>query len=141
MGRTMALDLGAKRIGAAISDELGLTAQPLTSLPRRPGRGPLEDVAALARTHGAERIVVGLPLSLNGSEGPAARRTMNFVRLLRQVVPLPVETWDERLTTVAAQRALRAVEMRPSRRKKVVDIVAAQLILQSYLDHLHRRSP
>lgn len=137
----MALDLGTRRIGVAISDELGLTAQPLTSLPRRSGRGSLEEVAALARSWGAERIVVGLPLSLDGSEGPAARGAMNFVRLLRQVVPFPVETWDERLTTAAAQRALRALGTQPRRRKKMVDVVAAQLILQSYLDHLHRRSP
>ncbi len=136
----MALDLGAKNIGVAISDELGLTAQPLTSLPRRPGLGSLEDVTALARDQGAECIVVGLPLSLDGTEGPAARKAMKFVRRLREALPLPVETWDERLTTAAAQRALREVGMQPRRRKKKVDVVAAQLILQSYLDHRHRRS-
>ena len=134
VSRTMALDVGSARIGVAISDPLGLTAQPVDTIQRTGIKQDLKVIADLARKHEADAIVVGLPLKLDGEPGPAAASILQFVDRLRAVVSLPVVTWDERLSTVQAERALLEGDMSRSRRRDTIDRVAAAIILQSYLD-------
>lgn len=133
--RALGLDLGAKRIGVAVSDRSGTIASPLLVLVRS-GR-PAEDhrrVAALVAQEEAEIVVVGLPLTMAGEIGTAARAAIAEANALASVVGVPVETSDERLTTVTAQRALLAADMRRDARRKVVDKVAAAVMLQAWLD-------
>ena len=132
--RALGLDLGTKTIGLAVSDELGITAQGLTTLERR---GPRKDLEALAeRVTGftIDRFVIGLPLNMDGSEGPRAEFTRKFGTTLEEATKLPVIYWDERLTSVAAHRALSEVGASRKKRKEVIDQVAAVLILQGWLD-------
>lgn len=135
-GRTLGLDYGSVTIGIALSDELGATAQPLPPLRRSELGADIEHLAATVEAHEVSRVVVGLPLNMDGSVGPKAREVMEFAELLRGSLSVPVLTWDERLTTRAAERALRELGTRGRKRKRIVDTVAAQLILQSYLDSL-----
>lgn len=138
-GRVLALDLGTKRIGLAISDALRLTAQPLCVLPRS-GREPdVAHIAELAAEKEVTEIVIGLPLRLDGSLGPEARSVRDFANALRSAVGVPVAEWDERHSTAAAQKALLEADASRARRKRVIDIVAAQIILQGYLDSLRHR--
>lgn len=137
--RVLGLDVGARRIGIALSDPLGLTAQGLTVLHRRGFSPDLEAVVRVAMQHGAETIVVGLPLTMRGERGTQARRVEAFAEALRQRGGMPVELVDERLTTVQGERSLREMETSRRRRKRLIDQVAAQLILQQYLD-THRNA-
>lgn len=133
--RAIGLDLGAKRIGVAISDRSGTIASPLTVLVR--GRSRRDDharIAELVRTEEADCVVVGLPRSLSGADGPAARAARTEAERLATVVGVPVETHDERLTTVTAERSLAEGGVRGAARRQVVDKVAAAVILQSWLD-------
>jgi putative Holliday junction resolvase len=133
--RVLGLDLGSKRIGVAVSDRSGTIATPLLVLQRTGNVG--EDhrrIAALVAEEEAERVVVGLPLSLDGSMGPAAKGAVAEADALATVVPVPVETYDERLTTVTAESALREARMRAEARRRVVDKVAAAVMLQAWLD-------
>lgn len=133
--RALALDLGSKRIGVSVSDSSGLIANPLTVL-ERSGR-VTEDhrrIASLVREEEADIVVVGLPLSLDGTHGPAARAAAAEARTLATVLDVPVETHDERLTTVAADAVLKEANLRADQRRKVVDKVAATVILQGWLD-------
>ena len=132
--RVMGLDMGERRIGVALSDSLGLTAQRLTVIERRSIEQDLDVVAALVATHHVERIIVGLPLTLRGEQGIQADKVTTFAKQLRQHVPVPVEFLDERLTTVQGQRALRLMGTSSRKQKQIIDQVAAQLILQHYLD-------
>ncbi|MDA8144978.1 MAG: Holliday junction resolvase RuvX [Thermaerobacter sp.] len=132
MGRVMALDVGERRIGVAVSDELGCTAQPLEILER--GADDLERIGALAGRWSVERIVVGLPLRTDGARGPEAQAVEEFARRLQEKTGYAVKTWDERFTTVAAERALLEGGVSRRRRRVVRDKVAAALILQGYLD-------
>ena len=135
MSRVVALDLGSKRVGVAVSDPGQILATPHTVLSR--GRSHADDhkaVAAIVEEVGAERVVVGLPLQLDGRKGPAAEAALAEVDELSEVLPVPVETWDERLTTVAADRSMVARGMKAPARRKVVDQVAAAVLLQSWLD-------
>lgn len=134
MGRTLGIDFGDRRIGLALSDELGLTAQPAGVIPTQADGGHLQALARLCRERGVERVVVGLPRNMDGSLGERARLTLGFVEALREVLEVPVETWDERLTTRRAERSLWARGLTHKRRKARRDTVAAQLILQGYLD-------
>jgi putative holliday junction resolvase len=138
-GRVLGVDLGERRIGLAVSDPLGITASPLAVLERTSDRAA-DHRAILAAAHeaGAERIVVGLPLSLSGGEGPAARAVREEIDAIG-ALGLPVEAHDERLTTVTAERVLSAGGVRGRARRQRVDKVAAAVILQSWLDG--RRSP
>jgi putative Holliday junction resolvase len=129
--RTMALDVGEKTVGIAVSDELGITSSPRETL-RRDG-AELQRLVDLVRREGIGEVVVGLPISLNGSLGPSAGRSQSFADQLRAVLTIPVVTWDERLTTAEAEKMLIAAEVRRSRRRQVIDQIAASLILQSYL--------
>lgn len=134
--RIIALDVGEKRVGVAASDPLGLTAQPLTVLPRRPHGEFLKAVAALAAGRGADTVLVGLPLRTTGEKGPEAQRALALAYEIRSKLGLRCETWDERLTTVAAEKALIEGGARREERRRVIDKTAAALILQGYLDWL-----
>ena len=140
MVRALGLDLGERRIGVAVSDAGGVLATPYETVPRM-GDRPREHrrLAELVAETGAEVVVVGLPLSLDGSAGPAARHVRREVTALQRALDVPVETYDERLTTVTADRSLRTLEVRGARRRQVVDQVAAAILLQAWLDR--RRSP
>jgi putative Holliday junction resolvase len=133
--RALGLDLGSKRIGVAVSDLSGTIASPLTVLERgRSRRHDHERIAQLVRTEEASCVVVGLPRSLSGAEGPAARAARAEATALASVVGVPVETYDERFTTVTANRALAEGGVRGSARRAVVDKIAAAVILQSWLE-------
>ena len=131
----LALDLGSKRIGVAVSDRSGTIATPLTVLQRSGSHGQdHERIRALVADEEAERVIVGLPRSLDGSIGPAARGAIAEAEELSSVVGVPVETFDERLTTVTADRVLQAQGLRSEARRRVIDKVAAAVILQAWLD-------
>src|SRR5689334_17700054 len=123
--RMMGLDLGTKTIGVALSDELGLTAQALTTIRRKNVKGDLDTVCALADEHEVTTVVMGLPLNMDGSEGVRAVESRRFAEMLKERLARPVELWDERLTTVAAQRVLLEADISRKKRKDVVDQVAA----------------
>ncbi len=138
-GRILALDLGGRRVGLALSDPLGLTAQPLGFFERQ-GASDVDTVARLVATHRAERVVVGHPLLLSGVPGEKARDAETMVEALRgRLASVDVVLWDERLTTVQAERAMIAAGVRRKRRRERADSVAAALILQSYLDAMELR--
>jgi putative Holliday junction resolvase len=133
--RALGLDLGSKRIGVAVSDRSGTIASPLTVLTRgRSRRDDHQRIAALVRDEEAELVVVGLPRSLSGGDGPAATAARAEVAALATVVGVPVELHDERFTTVTASRALADAGVRGGDRRAKVDKVAAAVILQSWLD-------
>lgn len=133
-GRHMGLDVGDRRIGVALSDETATLASALTTLSRVGGRKDAAAVAELARTHEVVAVVVGLPLNMNGSRGPQVEKVLGFVDGLRAQLPVPVVLRDERLTTVEADERLREAGLGWKERKRVVDQVAAVVILQEYLD-------
>ena len=132
--RILGLDVGEKRIGVALSDPLGIIASALIVIEGKTETDAIQRVVALAREHEAERIVVGLPRSLDGSLGPQARKVQTFADSLAGRIDIPVVTWDERLSTVEAERTLVQAGMKRDKRKKRLDSVAAALILQGYLD-------
>ena len=134
MSRTLGLDIGDRRIGISISDSLGITAQWLTTLTRQTPATDVEAIAALVRTHQAQEVVAGLPLTMKGELGEQAQKVMVFVEALRAALSCPVHVMDERLTTVQSERALLSMDTPRSTRKKVIDQLAAQLILQAHLD-------
>src|SRR5438445_561511 len=131
--RVAALDVGEARIGVAVSDELGITAQGVGVVQRVGGRRDLEALAGLLAPYAPARLVVGLPLSMNGSEGPQAIKVRAFAERAAAHLGLPLEFWDERLTTVAAERALLEADLSRRRRREVIDKVAATIILQGWL--------
>jgi putative Holliday junction resolvase len=133
--RALGLDIGTRRIGVAVSDSGGVLATPYEVVERSGDRGrDHRRIAALAEEASAEVVVVGLPLSLDGSSGPAARAIGEEIDQLRGVLVAEVVAWDERLSTVEAERSLRAGAVRKGKRRRVVDQVAATVILQSWLD-------
>jgi putative Holliday junction resolvase len=133
-GRILALDVGERRIGVAISDPLGLTAQRLPVLARRTPAADFDALESLVTERQVERIVVGLPLTLSGDRGSQAKRVEAFAQALRRRVTVPVQLVDERLTTSQGQRTLLSMDVSRRKRKQQIDAVAAQLILQQYLD-------
>jgi putative Holliday junction resolvase len=136
--RILGLDLGAKRIGLAVSDPLGITAQGLEVWVRRDRQADLDHLFKVARDYDVEHLVVGLPRHLDGRPGAAAPEIMEFAGALGEALGVEVIFWDERLTTVAAERLLVQADVSRRRRRQVVDQLAAVLILQSYLDHLQQ---
>jgi putative holliday junction resolvase len=132
MNPILALDLGRARIGLAIADELQLLAHPLETIPA--DDQATSRLAQIIREKKVECVVVGLPLQMNGQIGTIATEALRFVEKLRKILPCPVITWDERLTTVAAHRALRDSGKKTRDTRAYVDQVAAQMILQGYLD-------
>ncbi len=138
--RALGLDLGSKRIGVALSDSNGRLALPYEVVHRSGDRDrDHRRIAELVEETGAEVVVVGIPYSLDGGTGPTARRHLAEIRRLRGTLGVPVSTYDERLTTVTAERALRETGLSGRDRRKVVDQVAAAVMLQSWLDHRARR--
>ena len=132
MNRILGLDFGRARIGVAISDELQLLAHPMETIPAN--EEPASRVAEIVREKQVDHVVAGIPRQMNGQIGTAATEALEFVEKLRAILPCPVVTWDERLTTVAANRALRDAGKKTRHTRDYVDQVAAQIILQSYLD-------
>jgi putative holliday junction resolvase len=132
--RILGVDFGSVRIGVAVSDELGLLAHPVKTIPA--SREAVKQIGEIVRERNVERVVVGLPRQMNGSMGEAAAEALAFAGKLRKLLPCEVVTWDERLTTIAANRALRDGGQKTRDSRKVVDQVAAQMILQGYLDGL-----
>ena len=130
----MGIDPGLRRVGLALSDEDGMLASPLKTLVRTDDASLISALTEEARLQGVGEFVLGLPLRLNGSDGPEAKRARLLKRALERASSLPVVLWDERLTSVAAERELRGVGMRGARKKAVLDQAAATLLLQSYLD-------
>ncbi len=137
--RIMGLDFGSKTIGVAVSDELLITAQGVETV-RRKSEGKLRQSLArieeLIREFQVEKIVLGYPKNMNNSEGLRCEKTLEFKEMLERRTGLPVELWDERLTTVAADRVVMEASVRRENRKNYVDKIAAVLILQGYLDSL-----
>ena len=128
----LGLDVGEKRIGVALAE--GLLAIPLTVIDRRVDDKDMELIMALVEEHRAERIVVGLPRSMNGTIGAQADVILSFSAALAEHVDIPVDTWDERLSTVTAERLLMDTGMKREKRKGKLDAMAAAIILQAYLD-------
>jgi len=138
-GRILALDYGSRRVGVAISDPLGLTAQPLTAIPREGDRKDIAAIGRLAAELEVTSVVVGLPLLMNGDEGPQAVRARAFGERLAAELSIPVTMWDERLTTAQSERHLIDSGVRRKRRKEIRDSLSAMLLLQSVLDLRNRK--
>jgi putative Holliday junction resolvase len=136
--RILALDHGTKRIGVAISDETAIIAQPLEYLAAEPLEALLERLEDIVNKRQVGEILVGIPRNMNGTYGPAAARARQFAEDLRGAFAVRVTTWDERLTTVQANRALIETGMRREKRREHMDQTAAAILLQSYLDSLGR---
>jgi len=131
--RILALDVGIKKIGIAISDALGITAQSLNTLIRKNKKTDFEHIKEIVSGKNVSKIVVGLPLNMNGTVGPKAKDAYDFAEKLKEEIGIPVQLWDERLSTLEANRILLQADMSRGKRKKLDDKIAAQLILQSYL--------
>jgi putative holliday junction resolvase len=131
-GRRVGLDVGGRRVGLAVSDELGMVASPVRAVDiKREGLAGLVDAIS---AYSPVEVIIGLPTGMSGYEGPQANEVREFAARLSEHVPTPITFWDERLTTFAADQALMESGYRTTRRKQMVDAVAASLILQSYLD-------
>lgn len=134
MPRFLGLDYGERRLGFAVSDAGGTISMPLVVVQVRSRDHAMAEIERLVRETGAETLVVGLPLNMDGTIGPKAVEVNTLVEKLAPRLPVPVETWDERLTTKSAERVLIEANTSRRRRKEVVDKLAAQIMLQSYLD-------
>lgn len=135
----MALDVGGRRIGVALSDTTRMIASPLTTLRAEPRARVLKELAKLVHDYDVTQVVVGLPLTLSGEVGPQAKIVQAFAEELKQAIAVPVHAFDERLTTVAAERMMLDLGMRPEQRKARIDEVAASIILQDFLDSIRVR--
>ena len=136
--RVMALDYGDKTIGVALSDALKITAQGKEVIRRSSGKKDLERLQQIVKEDEVETIVVGLPRNMNGTYGPRAEETLKFVEKLKEVFSIPIVTYDERLTTSAAERVLLEGDVSRGKRKQVIDMMAAVIILQGYLERNYR---
>lgn len=132
-GRLLGLDMGGRRIGVAVSDETGTIASPVAMVVRGPGEA--DEIRALAEKYEVVRLVAGLPVGLSGREGPQAAEVRAYTDAIAEDIGLPLDYWDERLSTLIAERSLIASGTRRQKRKEQVDAVAAAVILQGYLDH------
>ena len=132
--RILGLDVGDVRIGVAVSDPLEVIAQPLASVKRISVRRDVESIKRLAEENETGKIVVGVPKTLDDEVGIQAQKVLDFVEVLGKALEIPIVLWDERLTTAEAERALIEADMSRRKRKKVIDKVAAVIILQGYLD-------
>ena len=134
IGAALGIDLGDRTIGLSVSDGLGLTAQGLRTLERHGGKRDLEALKAVCAEREITRIVVGLPRNMDGSEGPRAVKSRAFAAGLREALSLPVFLYDERLSTAEAERLLISADVSRKKRATVIDMLAAQIILQGWLD-------
>lgn len=138
-GRVLAIDYGKSRIGIAVSDELGILAHPRPFVPGRPPQRAIRRIAALARAEGVTHLVLGLPLNMDGSEGPSAARVRTFGEELVRVIGLPLDFEDERLSTVEASALLRAAGVRGPEARGKIDSASAAVFLQTWLDAREER--
>ena len=138
--RILGLDYGSNRIGVAVCDELGMTAQGLATITRKNRRQTLEEIATFIRTYNAEKIVIGYPIRLDGSEGIQCEKIDTFASILESTFSLPVIKWDETLSTKEAEEILARANVARKKRRNIVDKLAASLILQCYLDTQKRRN-
>ncbi len=134
--RILGLDVGSKTIGVAISDPMGWTAQGIKTIRRTKKEQDLEEINSICNEYGVETIVVGLPKNMNGTIGESGERVLALCELIKEKCNLPIEMWDERLSTVAVTRSMIEGDLSRSKRKKIVDKMAAIYILQGYLDSL-----
>jgi putative Holliday junction resolvase len=134
MNRALGIDHGDARIGLAISDELGMLAHPLETIHVKDVADPIAHIAAIVARDKIGQIVLGLPRNMDGTYGPAAEKVRAFADKLRAACPCPLKLWDERLTSVAAQRSLHEAGRNVKNSRAVIDQVAAQMILQGWLD-------
>ncbi len=132
--RVLALDVGDKRIGVAVSDELGSTAHGIKTMERGGVDKDIKGIETLMKEYSVERLVVGLPKNMDGTIGPQGEKVLRFVDELAKRIDIPVALWDERLTSLSAEKVLVQADLSRQKRKKVIDKVAATLILQNYLD-------
>lgn len=132
-GRILALDVGTKRIGVAMSDELGWTAQPLTVIERKNDKQALQLIKEIVVKNKVGKIVVGLPITLRGEIGKSAHMVLAFVEKLKEHLSIPITTWDESFSTAQAEDVLIQADLSRLKRKKVIDKIAAALILDSFL--------
>ena len=132
-GRILAIDYGSRRMGLAVSDPLGITAQGLQTLQRKNKRADFSRLAQVLRQYGVQEIVLGYPLRMSGQEGTQSQKVAEFAQELRRRFSLPVHLWDERLTSAEANRVLREAELSIQKRAEAVDRMSAVLILQSFL--------
>ncbi len=138
-GRVLALDVGGRRIGVALSDTRRVLASPLTTLRAQPQQRALAELAKLAHDYEVTDVVVGLPLTLSGEVGPQAKIVQEFAAQLQEKIAVPVRLFDERLTTVAAERMMVELGLKPEQRKARIDEVAASIILQDFLEASRER--
>ncbi len=137
--RIIGLDVGDRRIGVALSDAFGWTAQGLEVIHRKDIDKDIERIKYLCKENDVQKLVVGLPKNMNASIGPQGEKVLEFVEILKENVLEDIVMWDERLTTVAAEKTLLEADTSRKKRKKVIDKVAAVFILQGYLDHCSRQ--
>jgi putative Holliday junction resolvase len=132
--RILGIDYGHKRIGLALSDETEMLAQSFDTISGEETARACRQIAEIVKKNGVGGIVVGIPLNMNGTRGPQAERVLQFIAELQKTVSVPIHQWDERLTTAAAERAMLEGDVRRRERREKIDKIAAQLILQNYLD-------
>jgi len=140
MSRLLGLDVGEKRIGVAVCDETQTLARPLLTLKRASKKEDFAKLAALCHEHAIEKVIVGLPKTLRGEEGPQAQKVRRYAAELQAALDLPIEFWDERYSSVDAQERLASSSRRP-RAKGDIDSAAAAIILQEYLDEMNNSQP
>ena len=133
-GRIMGLDIGDKTIGVAVSDLMGMTAQGIKTIKRTSKKNDIEEIKQIIKEKQVNLIVSGLPKNMNGTVGPQGEKVQKFCELIKEETGLNIEFWDERLTTVAAEKTLITADVSRKKRKNVIDMMAAVLILQGYLD-------
>ncbi|SMC21493.1 putative holliday junction resolvase [Clostridium acidisoli DSM 12555] len=134
--RILGLDIGDRTIGIAISDPLGFTAQGITTIRRKNITIDMDELIKICKEYSVETIVAGFPKNMNGTVGPQSEKVLAFCDILKEKIDIPIKMWDERLTTVAAHKAMLEADLSRAKRKKLVDKVAATYILQGYLDSL-----
>ena len=132
--RILALDMGEKRIGVAVSDALGITANPRESIIYKSDQDTIDSIINIVKEEQIGEIVVGLPLNINGSQSNFTKRVLGFAEELKKKTDVPVKTWDERLTSMQGERILLEADLSRKKRRQVIDKLAAQLILQNYLN-------
>ena len=137
--RILGLDVGSKTIGVALSDPLGWTAQGITTIKRTKKEQDIEEIRKICKEYSVESIVVGLPKNMNGTIGDSGEKVLNFSEEIKESLEIKVEMWDERLTTIAAHKAMLEADLSRGKRKKIVDKIAAIYILQGYLDRLSNK--
>lgn len=136
--RILGLDIGDRTIGVAVSDPLGFTAQGITTIKRKNEEYDINELKKLCDEYKVDTIVSGLPKNMNGTLGPQSEKVIGFCEKIKKFIDIPIKMWDERLTTVAAQRAMLEADISRSKRKKLVDKIAATYILQGYLDSISK---